>query len=161
MNGSTWMPHLTANCIKTFLCCWFACIHPGFSLFVVFFVHLGLMHAINSYIVFQNSTVTVLQITFCVDVVSLKSYHSASSPRLSVMHTLPESSAMIMQHNEHQLNVNVINVGAAPDRFTSSAEGRQWRQALISCYRLAFTGSPQTVNSITPYNSRRWIKGGV
>lgn len=27
------------------------------------------------------------------------------------------------------------------DRFTSSAEGRQWRRALISCYRLAFTGS--------------------
>lgn len=31
--------------------------------------------------------------------------------------------------------------GEGPDRFTSSAEGRQWRQALISCYRLAFTGS--------------------
>lgn len=27
------------------------------------------------------------------------------------MHKFPETGAMIIEHNEHQLNVNVINVG--------------------------------------------------
>lgn len=33
--------------------------------------------------------------------------------------------------------------GGEPDHFTSSAERRQPGRALISCYRLAFTGSPR------------------
>lgn len=62
-----------------------------------------------------------------------------SSLRGSLMHTVPEANAMITEHNEHQLMS--LTWGEGPDRFTSSAEARQWRYALISHYHLAFTAS--------------------
>lgn len=42
--------------------------------------------------------------------------------------------------------------------FTGLAEETLRHRTVISCHHLAFRVSP-TVNSITPYNSRRWING--
>lgn len=50
--------------------------------------------------------------------------------------------------------------GEGPDRFTSSAEGRQWRHALISHYRLAFTGSlRQSIQLLHKTEEAEW-RGG-
>lgn len=47
-----------------------------------------------------------------------------SSVRWSVMHKFPETGAMIIEHNEHQLNVNVINVGRRAGSFYKLSRGK-------------------------------------
>lgn len=42
----------------------------------------------------------------------------------AVMHTFPETSAMIRGHNEHRLNVNVINVGRRTRSFYKLSRGK-------------------------------------
>lgn len=41
----------------------------------------------------------------------------------SVMHKFPETGAMIIEHNEHQLNVNVINVRRRTGSFYKLSRG--------------------------------------
>lgn len=50
--------------------------------------------------------------------------------------------------------------GGGPYRFTSSAEGGQRRRALISCYRLAFTGSLRQSIQLLHITAEDELKGG-